>query len=109
MSQPVPDRECLERLVEAACEGDPDELVEVVRRWPDAVHRFHRRLIDADVLWPWDLMRGMDDRTGEYLVDLIERGEGKRDRLIAALATGASPAGIAAPRRWNAAPPDWTA
>ena len=38
------------------------------RSWP-----YHRRLIDADMVYPWDLMRGMDEPTARYLVDLIER------------------------------------
>src|SRR5262245_54569449 len=108
MSESMPDPSTVERLVDAACEGDPDDLVAVVRQWPQAVKPYQRRLIDADALGSSMLMQGMDDETGDYLVGLIERGEGRRDRLISALAEGASSTGIAAMRRWIEAPPSWT-
>jgi hypothetical protein len=107
MTRPEPDPTRVERLVAAAVDGDPTELAEVARRWPVALRPYHRRLIDAEIVWPWVLMRGMDDETGRYLLDLIERGEGPRDALIAMLAGGGSAVGVEALRRWNNQPPDW--
>jgi len=97
-------------LVEAACAtgNADDELVEVARRRPDLLRPFHRRLVDADVWWPVDLYRGMDEATAEYVVQLIEAGAERPDKLLELLAIGATDAAVRTMRRWDRQPPAWT-
>jgi predicted transcriptional regulator len=94
-------------LVGAACASRDvaDELAEVARRRPDLLRPFHRRLVDADVWWPVDLYRGMDEATAGYVVQLIEAGAERPDKLLELLAVGATDAAVQAMRRWDRQPP----
>jgi hypothetical protein len=98
-------------LVEAACasgEGT-EELVALARRRPDLLRPFHRRLVDADVWWPVDLYRGMDEATAQYVVQLIDAGAERPDKLLELLAAGATDTAVQVIRRWDREPPAWTA
>jgi len=96
-------------LVEAACAGGDvsGELARLARCRPDLVRPFHRRLVDADVWWPVDLYRGMDEVTAEYLVQRIEAGAQRPDKLLELLAVGATDTAVEAMWRWDRQPPAW--
>jgi hypothetical protein len=99
-------------LVDAACAEGYDgtgELTAVARGRPDLLRPYHRRLLDADVWWPEDLYRGMDEATAGYVLALIDSGAPRPDKLLGLLAAGATDTAVRAMWRWEHQPPAWAA
>jgi hypothetical protein len=94
--------------VGAACRGDAEDLLELVKVRPDLVRPYHRSLIDHDVWWPSDLYRTMDEATAAYIVERIEAGAERPDKLLEVLAVGGTEVAAAAIRRWDDERPGWT-